>query len=65
MEHVKQYVLKHYPNMFKKKTVIRDGRGKITKTTYTDIDPIVVDMDSFWMVKNHKDASPIILSKNI
>ena len=64
MERIKEYALKNYPKMFQKKTVTR-VKGKIVSTTITEIDPIVVDMGGFWYVKNHVDASGIVLSKNV
>lgn len=65
MEKVKDYALKNYPKLFKKKRLIRDSKGKITRIDITDIDPIVIDGDSHWRVYAHIDGSPIILSKNI
>lgn len=65
MEKVKEYALKNYPKLFKKKRLIRDAKGKIARIDITDISPTVVDGDSHWRVYAHLDGSPIILSKNI
>lgn len=63
---IKEYVLKRYnKGFFKKKETIRDSKGKITKTIYHDIDPIINMYKNHIEVKNHKDGSPIILGKNI
>lgn len=65
VEQVKEYAKKKYPNRFKKKTVIRDGKGKIQSSEITELEPIVEDNGIFYTVRNHVDASPIILSKTI
>ena len=62
---IRDYVLKHYPNRFKKKTVFRDGKGKLIKTEIKDIEPIITEGEVCWYISNHKDASPLILSKKI
>lgn len=62
---VREYVLKNYPNTFKKKEVLRDGKGKLVKTTFHDVEPIINIKGTHIEVSNHKDASPIILSLNL
>ena len=46
-ERISEYAKATYPSTFKKKTVIRDGRGKIVRTEVEDINPIVIDSGSF------------------
>lgn len=65
LEQVKDYAKKKYPNRFKKTTVFRDGKGKIIKRDAVELEPIIEDCGSHYTVRNHIDASPIILSKNI
>ncbi len=64
-EKIKEYVLNTYKRTFVKKIVIRDARGQIIKRTYIDLEPIITIKENHIEVKNHKDASPIILGKNI
>ena len=64
MEKVKAYALANYPKLFKKKIITR-LKGRITNTTVVDLPVIVVDGGNHWRVSNHRDASPLILSKNI
>jgi len=64
-EKIKEYVLKNYKKLFTKKIVIRDAKGQITKRQYLDLEPIISIKNTHIEVKNHKDASPIILNKNI
>ena len=61
---VKDYALKNYPKLFKKKVTTRN-KGRIVSVDYKDTDCIVVDGGCCWYVFNHVDASPLILSKNI
>ena len=64
---IKEYALKHYKKHFiKKKTRTEHSmRGKILKSYYVEL-PILISLkDTHIEVKNNKDASPIILSKNI
>ena len=62
---IKEYVLNNYKRTFVKKIVIRDAKGQIVKRTYLDLEPIITIKENHIEVKNHKDASPIILGKNI
>ena len=64
MEKVKAYVLKNYPKMFQKKIVTR-VKGKIVSSVVIDLPVIIDECDSHYAIKSHKDASPLILSKNI
>lgn len=65
MKEVREYVLKNYPTRFKKNRVIKDSKGKVTQRIVEIMEPIIVDNGYFWAVSNHKDSSPIILSKDI
>ena len=65
MEKIKQYVLEKYPRTFTKKIIHRDSRGKISKRETIQLPILIEDCGSHWTVKPNKDASPIILSKNI
>ena len=64
-ETIKEYVLKNYKKIFTKKVIIRDAKGQIAKRQYLDLEPIISIKDTHIEAKNHKDASPIILNKNI
>jgi hypothetical protein len=64
-EKIKEYVLKNYKRNFIKKTITRDSKGKITRRQFIDLEPIVLIKENHIEVKNHIDASPIILNKNI
>jgi len=64
-EKIKEYVLKNYKRNFIKKTITRDSKGKIIRRQFIDLKPIVLIKENHIEVKNHTDASPIILSKNI
>tara|TARA_B100001173_G_scaffold273631_1_gene252762 strand:+ start:260 stop:472 length:213 start_codon:yes stop_codon:yes gene_type:complete len=64
-EKIKEYALKNYKKTFIKKVIIRDSKGKIIRRQFIDLEPIVSIKDNHIEVKNHIDASPIILSKNI
>ena len=67
IEKIKEYVLKHYKKHFiKKYTVIEPTtRGKIMRTKSKDLPVLISIKDTHIEVKNNKDASPIILNKNI
>ena len=66
-EKIKEYALKHYKKHFVKKyTVIEPTtRGKIIRTKSKDLPVLISIMKNHIEIKNNKDASPIILSKNI
>ena len=66
-EFIKKYALKHYKNHFiKKYTVVEHSvRGKVIKTKSKDLPVIISIKDNHIEIQNNKDASPIILSKNI
>jgi|TARA_B100001559_G_C16467044_1_gene607076 hypothetical protein len=64
-EKIKEYALKNYKKTFIKKVITRDSKGKIIRRQFIDLEPIVSIKDNHIEVKNHIDASPIILSKNI
>ena len=64
-EQIKEYAIKNYKKTFTKKTITRDLRGKLQKVDIQVIDPIVDEFELFWTVRNHVDASPIILSKDV
>jgi len=64
-EKLKEYVLKKYKRLFSKKKVIRDQHGNITRRVIETIDPIITIKETHIEVKNNKDASPIILSKDV
>ena len=64
MERIKEYALENYPKMFKKKIVTR-VKGKIVNTKVVDLPVIIEEFDTHWTIKNHEDASPLILSKKI
>ena len=51
--------------MFSKKKVIRDQHGKVIRRIMEPIDPIITIKETHIEVKNNKDASPIILSKDV
>ena len=66
-EFIKEYALKHYKKHFTKKyTVVEHTtKGKVIKTKSKDL-PILISIEgNHIQIKNNKDASPIILSKNI
>jgi len=65
IEIIKEYVLKNYKNLFIKKIVKRDAKGKALHPKYIKLEPIIVIKNNHIEVKNHKDASPLILNKNI
>ena len=64
---IKEYALKNYKKHFiKKYTVIEPTtRGKIMRTKSKDLPVLISVKDTHIQVKNNKDASPIILNKNI
>ena len=64
---IKEYALKHYKRHFTKKyTVVEHTtRGKVIKTKSKDLPILISIEDNHIQIKNNKDASPIILSKNI
>ena len=64
-EKIREYVLNNYKRTFSKKIIIRDGKGQIIKRTYLDLEPIITIKDTHIEVQNHKDASQIILNKNV
>ena len=66
-EKIKEYALKHYKRHFiKKYTVIEHTiRGKVIKTKSKELPVLISIKDNHIQIKNNKDASPIILSKNI
>jgi hypothetical protein len=64
-EQIKEYVLKNYKKTFIKKIIIRDGKGKIVRRSYIDLEPLITIKENHIEVQNNKDASPLILSKNI
>ena len=64
-EKLKEYVLKKYKKLFSKKKIIRDQHGKIIRRVIETIDPIITIKETHIEVKNNKDASPIILSKDV
>ena len=51
--------------MFTKKIKVRNGRGQLEKVVTEELPVIVEDNGVFFTVRNHKDASPLILSKTI
>ena len=66
-EFIKEYALKYYKRHFTKKyTVVEHTtRRKVIKTK-SKVLPILISIeDNHIQIKNNKDASPIILSKNI
>ena len=67
IEFIEKYALKHYKNHFiKKYTVVEHTvKGKAIKTKSKNL-PILISIKANHIeIKNNKDASPIILSKNI
>ena len=63
---VREYVLNRYnKGFFKKKEIIRDGKGKIIRRIFHDIEPIIDIFEKHIEVRNHVDGSPIILGKGI
>jgi len=64
-EKIKEYVLKNYKRLFSKKKIIRDQHGKVIRRIMEPIDPIITIKETHIEVKNNKDASPIILSKDV
>jgi|TARA_B100000900_G_C20321994_1_gene610586 hypothetical protein len=64
-EKLKEYVLKKYKKLFSKKKIIRDQHGKIIRRVIETIDPIITIKETHIEIKNNKDASPIILSKDV
>ncbi len=64
-EKIKEYALKNYKKTFIKKVITRDAKGKITRRQFIDLEPIVSIKDNQSEIKNHIDASPSILNKNI
>tara|TARA_B000000557_G_scaffold220025_1_gene187954 strand:- start:229 stop:465 length:237 start_codon:yes stop_codon:yes gene_type:complete len=67
IEFIKEYALKHYKRHFiKKYTVVEHSvRGKVIKTKSKELPILISIEDNHIQIKNNKDASPIILSKNI
>ena len=67
IELIKEYALKYYKRHFiKKYTVIEhSARGKVIKTKSKELPILISIEDTYIKVQNNKDASPIILSKNI
>ena len=65
IEIIKEYVLKNYKNLFIKKIVKRDAKGKALHPKYIELEPMIIIKNNHIEVKNHKDASPLILNKNI
>ena len=67
IEKIKEYALKYYKKHFVKKyTVIEPTtRGRIMRTKSKDLPVLISIKDTHIEVKNNKDASPIILNKNI
>jgi len=64
---IEEYALKYYKKHFiKSKTIVEHStRGKRLRTKHINL-PVIVSMhDTHILVKNNKDASPIILSKKI
>ena len=64
-EKIKEYVLKNYKRIFTKKTITRDSKGQIVRRSYIDLEPIITIKETHIEVQNNKDASPIILNKDI
>ena len=64
-ERIKEYVLKNYKRIFTKKIITRDSKGQIVRRSYIDLEPIITVKETHIEVQNNKDASPIILNKNI
>ena len=66
-EFIKEYALKHYKRHFTKKyTVVEHTvRGKVIKTKSKELPILISIEDNHIYIKNNKDASPIILNKNI
>ena len=60
---MREQILKDYPGLFKKKVVTR-VKGKIVSSKIVEMEPIITEGDACWYVQNHKDASPLILSKS-
>jgi len=67
IEKIKEYALKHYKKHFiKKYTVVEPTvRGTRIKTKSKDLPVLISVKDTHIEVKNDRDASPIILNKNI
>tara|TARA_B110000263_G_scaffold48486_1_gene40334 strand:+ start:698 stop:919 length:222 start_codon:yes stop_codon:yes gene_type:complete len=64
-EKIKEYVLKRYPRIFKKKEHIKNYRGQTIRIKYIDIEPLITIGEKFIEIRKHIDAGPIFLSKNI
>jgi len=64
-EIIKEYVLAHYKNLFTKKIITRDNKGKITRRQYINLEPIITIKNKHIEIQNNKDGSPLILNKNI
>ena len=65
VEKITEYVLKNYKNLFIKKIVTRDSKGQASRPKYIELEPIITMKKNHIEIQNHKDASPLILSKNI
>lgn len=65
IDKIKEYVLKNYKNLFIKKIIKRDAQGRALRPKYIDLQPIITIKKNHIEIKNHKDASPLILNKNI
>ena len=67
IEFIKEYALKHYKRHFIKKytAIEHTPRGKVIKTKSKELPILISIEDNHIQIKNNKDASPIILSKNI
>ena len=64
---IEEYARKNYPQTFTKESWVSVGgaRGNTRKRVETELPVIVEEFDSHITIKPNKDASPIILSKNI
>ena len=60
---MRDYLMKHYPNLFKIKEVRVEGKNKII--TYKENEPIVVAKNTHYEVRKLKDSSPLILSNSL
>ena len=66
-EKIKEYALKHYKRHFIKnyKVIEQTTRDKVIKTKSKELPVLISIKDNHIQIKNNKDASPIILNKNI
>ena len=64
MKRIAEYATANYPSRFTKRKFTLGAQGKKIWKTIA-IEPIVTEYDNFWYVQNHKDASGIVLSKNL